>query len=158
MRGNETEPKFKYKKIPRSPLLILDYANQFNAMNETTSTQKRINLKTLKDNWSKKMKIDFTKKEKVFSEKAVKQKAIEAKEEIKEMMDRDILQLKKKKWNDSVSLTNNKFLYRDYIYMNESIFDTFGFSQPTLTELKTKTRKAKSANPETIRHKTRKKK
>ena len=49
MRGNETEPKFKYKKIPRSPLLILDYANQFNAMNETTSTQKRINLKTLKD-------------------------------------------------------------------------------------------------------------
>ena len=89
MRGNETEPKFKYKKIPRSPLLILDYANQFNAMNETTSTQKRINLKTLKDNWSKKMKIDFTKKEKVFSEKAVKQKAIEAKEEIKEMMDRE---------------------------------------------------------------------
>ena len=157
MRGNETEPKFKYKKIPRSPLLILDYANQFNAMNETTSTQKRINLKTLKDNWSKKMKIDFTKKEKVFSEKAVKQKAIEAKEEIKEMMDRDILQLKKKKWNDSVSLTNNKFLYRDYIYMNESIFDTLGFSQPTLTELKTKTRKAKSANPETIRHKTKKK-
>ena len=134
MRGNETEPKFKYKKIPRSPLLILDYANQFNAMNETTSTQKRINLKTLKDNWSKKLKIDFTKKEKVFSEKAVKQKAIEAKEEIKEMMDRDILQLKKKKWNDSVSLTNNKFLYRDYIYMNESIFDTLGFSQPTLTE------------------------
>ena len=54
----------------------------------------------------------------MFSEKAVKQKAIEAKEEIKEMMDRDILQLKKKKWNDSVSLTNNKFLYRDYIYMN----------------------------------------
>ena len=75
----------------------MDYANQFNAMNETTSTQKRINLKTLKDNWSKKMKIDFTKKEKVFSEKAVKQKAIKAKEEIKEMMDRDILQLKKKK-------------------------------------------------------------
>ena len=132
MRGNETEPKFKYKKIPRSPLLILDYANQFNAMNETTSTQKRINLKTLKDNWSKKMKIDFTKKEKVFSEKAVKQKAIEAKEEIKEMMDRDILQLKKKKWNDSVSLTNNKFLYRDYIYMNESIFDSFGFNHPSL--------------------------
>ena len=74
MRGKETEPKFKYKKIPKSPLLILDYANQFNTMNETTSTQKRINLKTLKDNWSKKMKIDFTKKEKVFSEKAVKQR------------------------------------------------------------------------------------
>ena len=54
MRGKETEQKFKYKKIPKSPLLILDYANQFNTMNETTSTQKRINLKTLKDNWSKK--------------------------------------------------------------------------------------------------------
>lgn len=151
MSGNKTEPKFKYKKIPKSPLLILDYANQLNTLNETNSI-KRINLKTLKDNWSKKIKIDFTQKEKVFSEKAVMQKAIEAKEEIKEMMDRDILQLKKKKWNDSVSLTNNKFLYRDYIYMNESIFDTLGFTQPTLTELKTMTRKTKSANPETIRY------
>lgn len=126
-------PKFKYVEPPKSPLLILFKKNNTQEiMKEALPWKKRINLHTLKEKWANKLKIDFRKDEKVFPEIAVTKKAIKAKEEIKEMLDKDILKLKKEKWDDSVNINSNKFLYKDYIYMNESIFDSFGFNHPSL--------------------------
>lgn len=126
-------PKFKYVKPPKSPLLILNKKNKTNEnIKEDLPWGKRINLRTLKEKWTNKLKIDFRKDEKVFPEIAVTKKAIKAKEEVKQMLDKDILKLKKEKWDDSVNINSNKFLYKDYIYMNESIFDSFGFNHPSL--------------------------
>ena len=127
---NETESidqtKHPYKAPPKDPRVLLSFRqggegeeNQENLIPQTFfSTQKlqsldrkewenTFNVDKLHSEWKTRVNLDFENNYKKFSDDFVLPNVVQSKKEAKDLVDPDILELKKKEWNISYNLKND---------------------------------------------------
>ena len=131
--NNNTNTKFPFKKRPKSGFLLFNLTEENNTiLNSNEKNNNNIkSLKDLREDWKRKIPLNFTKNERKFSNVKISPEVIKSKNLIKEMIKPDILQLKKPKWNKSVIL--EKRYDFDSIY-ELSIYDKRKFTDNSFNE------------------------
>ena len=114
--------KFEYKIPKKDPRVLLSFGdNTLNLNNEYELTsglklraldkkewESLFSLKKLKNEYKRKTEIDFDYNYKKFSDDAILPNIIESKKYIKDFLNPDILELKQKKWDNSIDVNNKK--------------------------------------------------
>lgn len=138
---NNTEPKFPFKKRPKSGFLLFNLTedDKFNFNNNNKKNNiKTKSLKELREDWKRKIPLNFSNNERKFAKAKILPEVIKSKNLIKEMVKPDILQLKKPKWNNSVIL--EKRIDFDSIYdlsiLNNRKFTNYSFNDHERTNFR----------------------
>ena len=138
---NNTEPKFPFKKRPKSGFLLFNLTedDKFNFNNNNKKNNiKTKSLKELREDWKRKIPLNFSNNERKFAKAKILPEVIKSKNLIKEMVQPDILQLKKPKWNNSVIL--EKRIDFDSIYdlsiLNNRKFTNYSFNDHERTNFR----------------------
>ena len=123
---NIDQTKHPYKAPPKDPRVLLTFRQggegeegQENLIPQTFfSTQKlqsldrkewenTFNVEKLRSEWKTRVNLDFENNYKKFSDDFVLPNVVQSKKEAKDLVDPDILELKKKEWNISYNLKND---------------------------------------------------
>ena len=123
---NIDQTKHPYKAPPKDPRVLLSFRqggegeeNQENLIPQTFfSTQKlqsldrkewenTFNVDKLHSEWKTRVNLDFENNYKKFSDDFVLPNVVQSKKEAKDLVDPDLLELKKKEWNISYNLKND---------------------------------------------------
>ena len=123
---NIDQTKHPYKAPPKDPRVLLSFRqggegeeNQENLIPQTFfSTQKlqsldrkewenTFNVDKLRSEWKTRVNLDFENNYKKFSDDFVLPNVVQSKKEAKDLVDPDLLELKKKEWNISYNLKND---------------------------------------------------
>ena len=114
--------KFEYKIPKKDPRVLLSFGdNTLNLNNEYELTsgiklraldkkewESLFTVKRLKNDYKRKTEIDFDYNFKKFSDDTILPNIIESKNYIKDFLNPDILELKQKKWDNSIDVNNKK--------------------------------------------------
>ena len=115
---NLVQAKFPYKIPPRDPRLLLTFRESDENNNTFFSTQKlqtlsrkewenTFSLDKLYSKWNTRVNMDFDPNCKIFYDPVSSPEVIKSKQEIKDSVDPDILELKKRNWNISSHLKDD---------------------------------------------------